>query len=134
MTDVIILNGVKYEIDNSDYYFYDLVNNKYELWFSLVGHCTNENIDPWEIFIDTNSTDNIVEEKFDRVIKDFSSHFCMCDYKNDEDKICLATGTIELLENSIHYYGTVDLSWNPRFNKNVSFDIYMSRYDIRGKE
>jgi hypothetical protein len=37
------------------------------------------------------------------------------------------SGTLEVLENTIHFYGTTDVNWNEELGKDVEFDVELRR-------
>lgn len=37
------------------------------------------------------------------------------------------SGTLEVLEDTIHFYGTTDINWNEELSKDVEFDVELRR-------
>ena len=126
----IILNGIQYDLGDIDYGFDKLIDGNNEFWFSVVG--SNPNQDYWEIFMDNMGTEVIVDSIVNNVINNVQAKLVTTIWQDDKNKDILVdlTGTLELLDDCIHYYGTVDLDWNDQLGKNVSFDLYIERYDI----
>ena len=126
----IILNGIQYDLGDIDYGFDKLIDGNNEFWFSVVG--SNPNQDYWEIFMDNMGTEVIVDSIVNNVINNVQAKLVTTIWQDDKNKDILVdlTGTLELLDDCIHYYGTTDLDWNDQLGKNVSFDLYIERYDI----
>lgn len=126
----IILNGIQYDLGDIDYGFDKLIDDNNEFWFSVVG--SNPNQDYWEIFMDNMGTEVIVDSIVNNVINNVQAKLVTTIWQDDKNKDILVdlTGTLELLDDCIHYYGTADLDWNDQLGKNVSFDLYIERYDI----
>lgn len=109
------LGPVNYEITNKDI---DICQTSSGYSVSVSVTARNETVDPdiGEIsltFEGTIENLNSVTENIAGLL--FVAEFIDC------------SGTLEVLEDTIHFYGTTDVNWNEELGKNVEFDIEIRR-------
>lgn len=86
------------------------------LCLSAVGQ--NKNIDPDIGEISIELTTNI--EDFDDVQQDVDGLFFVTEFLSGK-------GTLEIIDDYIHYYGHVDVNYNNKLGKDVEFDVVIRR-------
>ena len=109
------LGSVNYEITKQDLDIFQ-TSSGYSVSVSIVAR--NETIDPYigEIslaFGGTVESLNSVTENIAGLL--FIAEFTDC------------SGTLEVLEDIIHFYGTTDVNWNEELGKDVEFDVELRR-------
>ena len=109
------LGPINYEITKQDIDIYQ-ISSGYSVNVSVTAR--NEIVDPdiGEIsltFEGTVESLNSVTENIVGLL--FIAEFINC------------SGTLEVLEDTIHFYGTTDVNWNEELDKDVEFDIEIRR-------
>ena len=109
------LGSVNYEITKQDINIFP-TSSGYSVSVSIIAR--NETVDPdiGEIslaFGGTVESLNSVTENITGLL--FVAEFIDC------------SGTLEVLENTIHFYGTTNVNWNEELGKDVEFDVELRR-------
>jgi len=109
------LGSVNYEITNQDINIFQ-TSSGYSVSVSIIARNEMVDSDIGEIslaFRGTVESLNSVTENITGLL--FVAEFIDC------------SGTLEVLENTIHFYGTTDVNWNEELGKDVEFDVELRR-------
>lgn len=109
------LGSVNYEITKQDINIFP-TSSGYSVSVSITAR--NEIIDPdiGEISLAFGGT----VESLNSVTEDITGLLFVAEFIG-------CSGTLEVLEDTIHFYGTTDINWNEELGKDVEFDVELRR-------